>query len=175
RKACIKHQRADTLGISSGKQQAHRAALRDPEQSRTLGADRIHDRPNVVHAVFKIGDACDTVRQPGTPLVEPDQTRETGQAGKKKCPARNFKIAIAVGDKTGHKDQVEGAAPRYLVGDAYVSALGVPGLRGSHLSASSGVPAWWSRHSQQRITQSSCGGAAAVRISSGRPDALDLR
>src|SRR6516164_1716711 len=65
-------------GLSRARREAHRVALRDSEQWCPLRAHGIHDCPDVVHAVFKLGDASNTVRQPGTPLVERDQTREIG-------------------------------------------------------------------------------------------------
>ena len=55
RAAAVADERLDALGIGRREQQAHRDALRDPEQRSALRAGGVHDRAHVVHPLSSVG------------------------------------------------------------------------------------------------------------------------
>jgi hypothetical protein len=128
----IQHQRPSTLGIGCGEQQAHRSALGYAEQRCALRTGRVHHRAHVVHALFESRNSREPIRQAGAALVEQDQAREAGEAGKEFRVCRVLPGNVEVRDKARHINYVERPVADDLVGDVDVAAFGVTGFRRFH-------------------------------------------
>ena len=61
------------LRIGGGEENAHRPALRDSHQERAPRSSGVHDRYEVVHALFQRGELLHWIRETGTAPVEEDQ------------------------------------------------------------------------------------------------------
>jgi hypothetical protein len=72
------------LWVCRREQDAHVPALGVPEQRRPLGTDRVHHRTEVVHPLFEHRHLVERHRvgQPGSTLVEEDQSGEARQPAK---------------------------------------------------------------------------------------------
>ena len=117
------------LRIGGGEQDAHRPALREPEQRGALGAGGVHHGADVVHALLERRRSGDRVGEPGAALVEQDQPRERGELVEEPGDARVGPLQVQVRDEARHEHEVERPVADDLISDVDVAALRVVGLR----------------------------------------------
>src|SRR5437016_5450939 len=124
----VEDQRAGPLGVRPGKEQAEGSAFRHSEDRGRARVGGIHYGADVVHPLFhawncryRIGEACAS-------LVEEDEARERGEAGKKPRVAWLFPRDLHVRDEAGHHHQVDRTVADDLMRDADLPALGIPRL-----------------------------------------------
>lgn len=134
------------------KERSQRAAFGNAQQRGARYANRIHDGPDVVHALVEAGKLADAIRQAGSALVEQDDPREAAQA---KQPAREIGLIPIVLDmrhETGSDNEIDRTASEDLVGDMNVAAFGVAGDWG-HAVPSGAVFHWCgtTRRSSARV------------------------
>ena len=128
----VENESAHPVGVSSCRQNAHRPALRDPEQGGPLGARGVHDRPDVVAALLERRNLGDGIGQPGAALVEDDQAREGAEPLEEASERSRLPLQLEVRGKTEDEDQVARPVADDLVGDRGVVGPGVLCPRGSH-------------------------------------------
>ena len=126
----VEHQRRDALGVGGREQDAHRAALGDPEERRPLGSGGVHDSPDVVAPLLEGGRLDDRVGQPAAALVEDDQARERAEPLEEASHRRRLPLELEVGGEAEDENQVDRPVADDLVGDRGVAGLRVLGLRG---------------------------------------------
>ena len=117
------------LRIGGGEENAHRPALRDSHQERAPRSSGVHDRHEVVHALFQRGELLHWIRETSAAPVEEDQPREARQPLEERAEGRLFPRILDVGDPTGNEHQIDVPMAYHLVGDVDVSAFRVSGLR----------------------------------------------
>ena len=130
--AGVKRQRPGALGIGGGKQHAHRPTLGDAEQRGAFGAHCIHDRADIVHALFEMSDADMPVGEAGAAFVEQDQPGKRSQAGKELSRAGRPPSQLDVGNEARNEDQVKRAVADHLVGNVHIAAFRVACFRRCH-------------------------------------------
>jgi hypothetical protein len=115
--------------VGRGEERGQGAALRDAEQRGPLDPDRVHDRPQVVHALVKARELADPVREAGAALVEHHDPREAREAKEPAGEVRLVPLVLEVRHEAGGIDQVDRTVAEDLIGDVNVAALGVSGSR----------------------------------------------
>src|SRR6185503_21083491 len=99
---------------------AHPRSFGMAKERRALGPRRVHDRPNVIHALLERWIAGDAIGEPGTALVERDHARERCKSRHAARHARVFPRRLDVRYPTLHVDKVERPASEDLICDAHV-------------------------------------------------------
>ena len=110
------------MRVGGREQEAHRGALRDPQQGRPLRARSVHDGAHVVHALLEGGRVGHRVRQAGAPAVEVDHAGERRQALVEPLRGLVLPDQLDVGGEPVDQDEVEVAFAEHLVGEVYVAA-----------------------------------------------------
>ena len=118
--------------VRGGEQDRHGTALRIAEEGGSLAAGGVHDGADVVHAGLEVGQPARSVREPGAPLVEPDQAGERAEPVEEVGRPRFLPIDLQVGDESGNQYQVDRAAAGHLVCDVDPGAPGVADLGVGH-------------------------------------------
>ena len=127
RHAAVADERLRAVRIRGREQDAHRDALRDPEQRRPLRARGVHHGTYVVHALLERRRLRHRIRQSRAPPVEVDHPGERREAVEE--PRRRLVLPdqLDVREIPVDQDQIEVALAEHLVGDVEVAALRVPG------------------------------------------------
>ena len=115
-------------------------SLRDAERievAQTVieaAAGRVHDGANVVHPGFKVRQIAivDPVAEAGATFVELDEPRECAEPLEQVAVAGVFPVNFEIGQKPGHKDEIDRAVADHLIGDPHVAAAGISGLGQLH-------------------------------------------
>ncbi len=113
------------LGVGGGEELAHRAALGDAEQCRSLAPRGVHHGTQVVHALLEGGRAARAVGEALAALVVAHEPGERLHPLGEVCGARVLPHHLLVGDESGHEHEVERTVARDLVGQAHVAVAGV--------------------------------------------------
>jgi hypothetical protein len=139
----VENESGRAIRMGSCEQDAHGSTLRDPEQSRALGARGVHDRPDVVDPLLERGRLGDGVGEPGPALVEEDQARESAEALEEASEWKRVPLKLEVGGEPEDEDDVDRPLAYDLVGDRGVARFGIPCRRSHHLLAAvTCVSAW---------------------------------
>ena len=144
---------ADALGIGADhdqgrgafrvggrKERRHGAALGDAAQGGTLRTGRVHDGPDVVHALLQGGQPVERhpVGKAGTPFVEKDQPGEGRQPAQESGEGGLGPEVLEVRHPAHHEDQVQRTVAQHLVGDVDVATTSVVGGRNTGVVGESG-------------------------------------
>jgi hypothetical protein len=114
--------------IGSCEQRGERAPVAEATNNCTIRARGVHDRSDVVHAYLERGPG-NTVRHPGSALVEKEQAANRCEPGEEPRLGRVLPNELYVMGQTRDEDQVERPFADHLVGDVDVAASGVVGAR----------------------------------------------
>jgi hypothetical protein len=129
RRCPIQHDPRCTLRVGGGEDGDERQIGREPEDTRSLRANRVEHGHHVIDAVLEGGDAC-AVRQARSPDVHQDQPGEGGQA--LDPPSNNRLSRPVIESRRGlvarHVQEVEGPLADLFVGDVEIAAARVPDL-----------------------------------------------
>ena len=128
RESAIGDQGAGALWVRRSEDDAHAGALRMSEERSALAARRIHDRADVVHALFDGRVSGDAIGEAGAALVEHDDARERAESLEAVRHARVLPEHLDVRDPPWHVHEIERSAAEDLVGDAHVGAVRVARL-----------------------------------------------
>lgn len=82
-KGSVEYEARRTFGAGRGKKRAQVATFRNSEQDGTLRSGGIYDGTDIIHSLLKRQVADISVRKPGAPLVEPDDTGEAAETVQK--------------------------------------------------------------------------------------------
>src|SRR5215211_4170003 len=110
-----------------GEDHRERRALADAHEHSALGADRVHDRADVVHALLERPERGG-VREAHPALVEEDEAGEAGKPLHEASVARLFPVGLEVRQPAHDEDEVDVARPEHLVGDVHLARAGVANL-----------------------------------------------
>ena len=160
RVAAVHDERRCSLRVGGGEQRAHRAALRDAEQRRPLGVDRVQHRSDVVHPLLEGGQLPlgNPIGKTRASLVEQDQTGEGREPRQEPRVGRFLPVQFDVREPAGHVHEIARTGPDHLIGDVRITAPGVPRLRSSHPVAPGG-----SAYIHGSIDADACMGGASRR------------
>lgn len=124
----MKNQRPRSFRVRRCEERTELSAHRGTKKRGTLGSDRIHDRPNIIHARLEVRQVSRTVGQTGTAFVEQDQSSDGGEAAIAIDVQGLFPSPHEVAEEID-EHEVEIALADYLVRDVYFAAAGVTDLR----------------------------------------------
>jgi hypothetical protein len=96
-----------------------------PDKCRTVGANRIHHRADVVHPLLQRRQVLDRVRQPIPAHVEEDQPPVAGEPAQEPLGLGVLPHQLDVARPVEGDHDINRAIPEGLVGDLEVSAGGV--------------------------------------------------
>ena len=117
------------FGISGGEEGSHGAAFGDAAEGGAPGADGVHHRPDVVHALLERGQAIEwyAIGQSRAAFVEEDEARERREAAQESGERRLGPEILEMRDPAHDEDQVQRSITENLVGDVDVATTGVVG------------------------------------------------
>src|SRR6185312_5787687 len=115
------------FGIRRREEHRQWAAFGHADQSGALGADLVHDRANVVHALLERADR-NVVGEAHSALVEHDQARERGKAVVEAPDAGLVAKHLQVREGAVDEDDVERALANGVIGDVDIATSRVADL-----------------------------------------------
>ena len=127
RKTAEKNELRHAFRVGSREQEAHRAALGEPEQGCSLRADVVHDGANVVHALFERRGAGYPIGQALPSLVERHDAGEGRKTAQERRVTWHLMRKFNVRNDARDHDDIDRPVAHHLIGDIDVAAECVPG------------------------------------------------
>jgi hypothetical protein len=118
----LKDERDRAFRVGRGEEHRERAALGLAHHRRTLASDRVHDRPDVVHALLERRRAWHAVRHSHPTLVEEAQPRELGEPLAVAPELRELPVDLEMRQGTLDVDEVDRPVADDAIGDVDVAA-----------------------------------------------------
>ena len=118
-------QRRRALRIRGSEQDRGARAFVARPQDGAFGADRIHDRADVIHPRLQRGRFADAVGQSGAPLVQHQHARELGHVDHVAVEERLVPRREDIADHAAEPHDIDRPVADDLVGDRDVAAPGV--------------------------------------------------
>ena len=98
---------------------------------RTIRADGVEDRANVVHARLKRTEVTRPIREPDAAFIEQNQPRKRRQLTKETCRKRVLPEPNQIAELR-HKDEIDRAVAEHLIRDRNIATPRVRDRRDLH-------------------------------------------
>lgn len=123
---------ADAVRSSGRRQTRGHAALGDPDHSHTFKFRSVHHGNELLDAKLKRGSPLDRIGDPGPGLVIHSHAREPGELGKESPRSPELPEEVDVGYPARDEEDLGGALPEHLPGDAHTIVLEIVRLGDLH-------------------------------------------